>query len=104
MDDPYDLQRFVAAQVSRKFAISGLAEARAYLAHPVLGPRLAASAAIVSGLSGRTAQEIFGGIDALKFRSSLTLFMHAAPGEPVFRALLEQYFDGKPDPATEQRI
>jgi uncharacterized protein (DUF1810 family) len=141
MDDPYDLQRFVAAQddggtydqataelrrgsktshwmwfvfpqitglgqspVSRKYAISGLAEARAYLAHPVLGPRLAASAAIVSGLSGRTAQEIFGGIDALKFRSSLTLFMHAAPGEPVFRALLEQYFDGKPDPATEQRI
>ncbi len=141
MDDPYELQRFVAAQddggtydqataelrrgsktshwmwfvfpqitglgqspVSKMYAISGLAEARAYLAHPVLGPRLAASAAIVSGLSGRTAQEIFGGIDALKFRSSLTLFMHAAPGEPVFGALLEQYFDGKPDPATEQRI
>ncbi len=90
--------------VSRMYAISGLAEARAYLAHPVLGPRLVECAAIVTGLSGRTAQEIFGGIDALKLRSSMTLFMHAAPGEPVFRRVLEQYFGGKPDPATEQRI
>jgi uncharacterized protein (DUF1810 family) len=90
--------------VSRMYAISGLAEARAYLAHPVLGPRLAECAAIVAGLSGRTAEEIFGGIDALKLRSSMTLFMHAAPGEPVFRRVLEQYFGGKPDPATEQRI
>ncbi len=90
--------------VSRMYAISGLPEARAYLAHPVLGPRLVECAAIVTGLSGRTAAEIFGGIDALKLRSSMTLFMHAAPGEPVFRRVLEQYFGGKPDPATEQRI
>jgi uncharacterized protein (DUF1810 family) len=90
--------------VSRMYAISGLAEASAYLAHPVLGPRLVECAAIVSGLSGRTAAEIFGGIDALKLRSSMTLFMYAAPGEPVFRRVLEQYFGGTPDPATEQLI
>jgi uncharacterized protein (DUF1810 family) len=51
-----------------------------------------------------TAEQIFGGIDAQKLRSSMTLFLHAAPGEPVFRRVLDQYFGGKPDPATEQRI
>ena len=90
--------------VSRLYAISGLAEAKAYLAHPVLGPRLVECAAIVAGLSGRTAEQIFGGIDALKLRSSMTLFLRAAPDEPVFRQVLDQYFGGKPDPATEQRI
>jgi uncharacterized protein (DUF1810 family) len=90
--------------VSRMYAISGLAEAKAYLAHPVLGPRLVECAAIVAGLSGRTAEQIFGGIDALKLRSSMTLFLRAAPDEPVFRQVLDQYFGGKPDPATEQRI
>jgi len=90
--------------VSRMYAISGLAEAKAYLAHPVLGRRLVECAAIVDGLSGRTAEQIFGGIDALKLRSSMTLFLRAAPDEPVFRQVLDQYFDGKPDPATEQRI
>ena len=90
--------------VSRMYAISGLAEAQAYLAHPVLGPRLVDCAAIVDGLSGRTAEQIFGGIDALKLRSSMTLFLRAAPDEPVFRQVLDQYFGGKADPATEQRI
>jgi uncharacterized protein (DUF1810 family) len=141
MDDPYELQRFVAAQdagasyeqaaaelrrgrktshwmwfvfpqiaglghspVARMYAISGLAEAQAYLAHPVLGPRLAECAAIVGGLSGRTAEQIFGGLDALKLRSSMTLFLRAAPDQPVFRQVLDQYFGGKPDPATDQRI
>ena len=89
---------------SRRYAITSLAEARAYLAHRVLGPRLIESAAIVSGLSGLTAEQIFGGIDAQKLRSSMTLFMHADPDEPVFRRVLDQYFDGMPDPATEQRI
>ena len=139
--DPYDLERFVAAQddagtydqalaelrrgrkrshwmwfvfpqiaglghshVSRMYAISGLDEARAYLAHPVLGPRLAECAGIVAGLSGRTAEQIFGGIDAIKLRSSMTLFWRAAPDQPVFRQVLDQYFAGEPDPATEQRI
>ena len=90
--------------VSRLYAISGLAEAKAYLAHPVLGPRLVECAAILGGLSGRAAEQIFGGIDALKLRSSMTLFLRAAPDEPVFRQVLDQYFGGKPDPATEQRI
>jgi len=90
--------------VARMYAISGLAEAQAYLAHPVLGPRLAECAAIVGALSGRTAEQIFGGIDALKLRSSMTLFLRAAPDEPAFRQVLDQYFGGKPDPATDERI
>jgi uncharacterized protein (DUF1810 family) len=86
------------------YAISGLPEAKAYLTHPVLGPRLVECAALVAGLSGRTAEQIFGGIDALKLRSSMTLFLRAAPDEPVFRQVLDQYFGGKPDPATDQRV
>jgi uncharacterized protein (DUF1810 family) len=90
--------------VAQRYAIGSLAEARAYLAHPVLGPRLIECAAIVAGLAGCSAEQIFGGIDAQKLRSSMTLFLHAAPGEPVFRQVLDQYFGGTPDPATEQRI
>jgi uncharacterized protein (DUF1810 family) len=89
---------------ARTYAITSLDEARAYLAHPVLGPRLTESAAILADLEGRSAGEIFGGLDAQKLRSSMTLFMHAAAGEPVFRQVLDQYFGGVPDPATEQRI
>ena len=89
---------------ARTYAITSLDEARAYLAHPVLGPRLTESAAILADLEGRSAGEIFGGLDAQKLRSSMTLFMHAAVGEPVFRQVLDQYFGGVPDPATEQRI
>src|SRR5580658_3764117 len=90
--------------VSRLYAISGLAEAQAYLAHPVLGPRLVECAAIVAGLSGRTAEQVFGGIDALKLRSSMTLFLRVGPDQPVFRQVLDQYFGGEPDPATDQRL
>ena len=89
---------------ARTYAITSLAEARAYLAHPVLGARLIECAAILSRVPGRTAEQIFGEVDAVKLRSSITLFMHAAPGEPVFRQVLDQYFDGVPDSATEQRI
>jgi uncharacterized protein (DUF1810 family) len=89
---------------ARAYAITSLAEARAYLAHPVLGPRLTECATILAGLSGRTAEQVFGEVDALKLRSCMTLFTPAAPGEPVFRQVLEQYFDGIPDSATEQRI
>ena len=92
------------SHASRIFAISGLAEARAYLAHPVLGPRLIECAAILTGAAGRTAEQVFGEVDAVKLRSSMTLFMRAAPGEPVFGQVLDQYFDGAPDPATEQRL
>jgi uncharacterized protein (DUF1810 family) len=89
---------------SRRYAITSLDEARAYLAHPVLGARLAECAAILAGLPDRTAEQIFGEVDALKLHSCMTLFMHAAPAEPVFRQVLGQYFDGIPDTATEERI
>jgi uncharacterized protein (DUF1810 family) len=90
--------------ISRRYAISSLAEARAYLDHPVLGPRLAECAGVVAALTGRTAEQIFGGIDALKLRSSMTLFLHAGPQQPVFRQVLDRYFGGIPDPATERLI
>ena len=89
---------------SRMFAISSLDEARAYLAHPVLGPRLVECATIVAQTQDRTAEQIFGGIDAQKLRSCVTLFLRADPGQPVFGQVLAQYFDGRPDPATDQRI
>jgi uncharacterized protein (DUF1810 family) len=92
------------SSVSKRYAIGSLAEARAYLAHPVLGQRLIESAALVADISDRTASQILGGVDAQKLRSSMTLFLHAAPGEPVFRQVLERYFGGTPDPATEQRL
>jgi uncharacterized protein (DUF1810 family) len=89
---------------AQKYAISSLDEARAYLAHPVLGARLTECAAIVAGVADRTAEQIFGDVDALKLRSSLTLFMRAAPGDPVFGQVLDQYFGAVPDSATESRI
>lgn len=89
---------------SQRYAISSLDEARAYLAHPVLGPRLIECAGIVSAAQGRTAEQIFGETDAMKLRSSVTLFLRAAPGEPVFAQVLSQYFDGVPDPATDRLI
>jgi uncharacterized protein (DUF1810 family) len=89
---------------SRRYAIRSLAEASAYLAHPVLGPRLLECAGVLMALSGRTAEDVFGGIDAMKLRSSMTLFRRAAPDEPVFGSVLRQYFGGIPDPATERLI
>jgi uncharacterized protein (DUF1810 family) len=141
MADPYDLQRFVAAQdaghtyeaalaelragrkrghwmwfvfpqiaglgqspTSRRYAISSLGEARAYLDHPALGPRLREATRTVAELTGTTAQEVFGGIDALKLRSSMTLFHRAAPDEPLFVQVLDTYFGATPDPATDRLI
>jgi uncharacterized protein (DUF1810 family) len=89
---------------SRRFAISSLAEAAAYLRHPVLGPRLRESAAVVTGIKGRSADQIFGSIDAMKLRSSMTLFRRAAPEEPVFGQVLKRYFDGIPDHATDALV
>ncbi len=141
MNDPFELERFVAAQdqggtydaaleelragrkrshwmwfvfpqiaglgqspISRRYAISSLAEAKAYLAHPILGPRLSECARIVASLQATSADEIFGGIDALKLRSSMTLFAQADPTEPVFGEVLEVYFEGAPDAATERLL
>ena len=89
---------------SKRYAIRSVAEARAYLAHPVLGPRLHECAEILTALSGRTAEDILGGIDAMKLRSSMTLFQHAEPDEPAFGSVLGRYFGGVPDPATERLI
>jgi uncharacterized protein (DUF1810 family) len=95
------LGRSPAAQT---YAISSLAEAQAYLAHPVLGPRLLEATRALRELSGLTARDVLGGIDAMKLRSSMTLFRHAASGEPIFGQVLDQYFGGEADPETERRL
>ena len=89
---------------SRRYAIRSLDEARAYLAHPVLGPRLIQCAEILSELEGASAAEISGGIDAMKLRSSMTLFARADPATAVFQRVLEAYFAGEPDEATERML
>src|SRR5690606_1801550 len=89
---------------ARRYAIRSLDEARAYLAHPILGPRLVECTQIVNRIEGKSAREIFGSPDDLKFRSSLTLFARAAPDEPVFEQALAKYFDSEPDPLTVERL
>jgi len=89
------------SEMSRIYSIGSLAEARAYLAHPVLGPRLRESAAAVLATRGRSASEMLGSIDAVKLRSSMTLFLRADPDEPAFRAVLDRLYDGRPDAATD---
>ncbi len=138
--DPYQLERFVAAQdpvfgevraelaaghkqshwmwfifpqlrglgsspMAERYAIGSLAEARAYLAHPLLGERLRRCTELVNRVEGRSAQEIFGYPDYLKFRSSMTLFARAAAGasEP-FAEALAKYFAGEDDPLTRELL
>ena len=86
--------------MSERYAIRSLAEAQAYLAHPLLGARLRECAGLVLEITGRTAEEVFGPIDARKLRSCMTLFHRAAPDEPAFRDVLER-FAGSADPATD---
>lgn len=90
--------------MAERYAISSLAEARAYLAHPVLGPRLRRCAALVNAAGGRSILDILGSPDDLKFRSCMTLFAHAAPDDAVFRAALDKYFAGGEDAATLARL
>jgi uncharacterized protein (DUF1810 family) len=139
VNDPYNLQRFVAAQdqaidrvleelgrgrksshwmwflfpqiaglghsaMARKFALSSLGEARAFLAHPLLGPRLRQCTQLVLDARNRSAHDIFGSPDDIKFRSSMTLFASAAPEETVFRAALDKYFGGEADEMTLEKI
>jgi uncharacterized protein (DUF1810 family) len=141
MGDPYDLERFVAAQnndgtydraidelrrgrktshwmwfvfpqiaglgqspTSKRFAISSLDEAKAYLQHPVLGPRLIECTDVVATTQDGSAEQTLGGIDAVKLYSSMTLFLRAAPDEPLFGQVLDKYFGGLPDPATDRRV
>jgi uncharacterized protein (DUF1810 family) len=92
------------SSMSKTYAISSLAEAEAYLEDPVLGPRLIECTRILTELSGVTAQEIFGATDAMKLRSSMTLFARADPTNPLFRRVLDDYFGGVADEATESRL
>jgi uncharacterized protein (DUF1810 family) len=89
------------SSTARYYALGSLAEAQAYLAHPVLGPRLVEVARVVADLEGLSAEAVFGAVDALKLRSSVTLFARADPTEPAFADVLDRYFGGQPDPATE---
>jgi uncharacterized protein (DUF1810 family) len=91
--------------MAQRYAIGSLDEARAYLAHPLLGPRLRECVEILSATPlPATAETILGSIDAQKLRSSLTLFLRAAPEEPLFRRALERFFGGVADAATDARL
>jgi uncharacterized protein (DUF1810 family) len=83
-----------------RYGIENLDEARAYLAHPLLGARLVECTRLVNAVSGRSAHEIFGSPDDLKFRSSMTLFARADPGQPAFREALANYYGGIEDALT----
>ena len=85
---------------SRLYAIRSVAEAEAYLAHPVLGPRLVESAEAALGLNGRSAFDVFGSPDDMKLRSCATLFASVSPPGSVFEQLLDRYFAGEPDDKT----
>ena len=90
--------------MAQRFAISGLEEARAYLAHPTLGRRLVECCRALTDLDTDDPVRVFGPVDAQKLRSSMTLFAHAAPDEPAFRAVLDHWFDGTEDDATTSRL
>jgi uncharacterized protein (DUF1810 family) len=89
---------------AQHYAIRSLDEARAYLAHPVLGPRLVECAEALLAVQGRTAHAIFGRPDDLKLRSSMTLFAHVTGVDSVFARVLERYFDGQPDARTLESV
>ena len=91
--------------MSQAYAIGSLEEARAYLAHPLLGPRLRECCeALLAAEPGADATEILGGIDAIKVRSSMTLFHRADPSDQLFGAVLTRFYAGEPDPETVRRI
>lgn len=90
--------------MAQRYAIASLAEARAYLAHPLLGARLRACTRVANAHPGLSARALFGTPDDLKFRSSMTLFGRADPDEPAFGAALAAFFDGQPDPLTLERL
>ena len=87
-----------------RFAISSIDEARAYLAHELLGPRLRECTALVATVDGRTAEEIFGWPDDMKLRSSMTLFARAADDNAAFVEVLEKFYGGEEDSATLARL
>jgi uncharacterized protein (DUF1810 family) len=90
--------------MAQRYAIASLDEARAYLRHPILGPRLEHCTRLVLAVNGRTVTEILGSPDDMKFRSSMTLFARAAPDRPTFAEALRKYFDDEADPETLSRL
>jgi len=82
------------SEMARRYALASVEEARHYLAHPVLGPRLVECTGLVNAVRGASIREVLGSPDDVKFRSCMTLFAQAAPDEPVFRAALRQWFGG----------
>jgi uncharacterized protein (DUF1810 family) len=95
-----------SSETARRFAIASLEEAQAYLRHPLLGARLKSCTALVNTAQGRSTEQIFGNLDEMKFRSSMTLFAAAAEGEDkqVFNEALQKYFGGEADEATIERL
>ncbi len=92
------------SSTSKRYAIKTLAEAEAYLAHPILGPRLVECAEAAMGVEGKTANEIFGSPDDMKLKSSATLFACVSPEGSVFHRLLDQYYQGQRDEKTLQLV
>jgi uncharacterized protein (DUF1810 family) len=92
------------SEMAREYAISGLPEARAYLDHPVLGPRLLECASALTALDSKDATGVLGPVDAMKLRSSMTLFAAAAPDESIVTGVLAQYFSSARDDATLSRL
>jgi uncharacterized protein (DUF1810 family) len=92
------------SEMSRRFAIDSLGEARAYLGHPILGPRLRECCQALLEVTGRSAREILGETDATKLRSSMTLFTNAAADDSLFQAVLGKYYEGERDKETERRL
>lgn len=92
------------SEISQHFSIASLYEAEAYFEHPILGSRLRECTQLVNAIEGDSIEDIFGYPDHLKFRSSMTLFAQAAPGEKVFNQALDKYFGGAPDEFTLSRL
>lgn len=98
------IQGLGSSETARFYAVSSLDEASAYLRHPVLGPRLAEAAEALLELPGRDPAAVLGELDAMKLRSSMTLFSHVEDAAPVFERVLDEFYDGRADEATEQRL
>lgn len=92
------------SDMAQRYALDGLEEARAYLRHPLLGPRLGECASAILPLTDRTAHQIFGSPDDLKLHSSMTLFAAAAPEREIFQEVLDTFFDGLADPGTTDKL
>jgi uncharacterized protein (DUF1810 family) len=92
------------SSMAGRFGIASAEEARAYLAHPLLGPRLEECTSLVNRVEGVSIDEIFGYPDTMKFRSSITLFAHVASGSNVYADALQKYYAGQPDPLTLERL